>query len=302
MHTKAFPSSFSQVMFQSKPLSGIFVIIGIVIGAVAEGRMEVAMGALLATATAILTAHCMRRPEEDIDLGLWGFNGVLVGCAVMSFFAPTPLGWVATVLTAALSVAVQQTMARCLGLVGQSTFTMPFVVCTWILCAASYNFGSLEGSLLPHPMLPSSPINHLPATVGSPWDVGVWVLRGVGQIFLLGNALAGLLFVVALAVSNWRAALWAVVGSAVGIGTAWLFGASEAALSQGLYSFSPALTAIALGCTFRHSIPLAIVGAVVTTFIQAAVDVVLSPLGLPALTSPFCLATWLLLLASDSKQ
>lgn len=35
---------------------------------------------------------------------------------------------------------------------------------------------------------------------------------------------------------------------------------------------------------------------VATVFIQAAMDVMLTPWGLPALTGPFCVATWLFLL------
>ena len=71
-------------------------------------------------------------------------------------------------------------------------------------------------------------------------------LKGVGQVFLVGNAVTGAIFVVALAVNSWRAALFALLGSAAGMGTALAFGASRAMVGEGLYGFSAVLTAVAL--------------------------------------------------------
>jgi urea transporter len=40
----------------------------------------------------------------------------------------------------------------------------------------------------------------------------------------------------------------------------------------------------------------AIIGATATLFVQAALNLFLEPLGLPALTAPFCITTWFFLL------
>ncbi len=79
-----------------------------------------------------------------------------------------------------------------------------------------------------------------------------------------------------------------------------LFGASAGEIAHGLYGYSPVLTAIALATVFyrpnlRSSV-WAVLGIIVTVFIQAAMNVMLSPLGLATLTAPFCVATWLFLL------
>jgi urea transporter len=37
-------------------------------------------------------------------------------------------------------------------------------------------------------------------------------------------------------------------------------------------------------------------GIVCTVFVQAAMDALLLPFGIPSLTAPFCIATWLFLL------
>jgi urea transporter len=44
----------------------------------------------------------------------------------------------------------------------------------------------------------------------------------------------------------------------------------------------------------------AVAGAIFTVFAQAALDVALRPLGIPTLTAPFVLATWLFLLPRRS--
>ncbi|MDE5687673.1 MAG: urea transporter [Paramuribaculum sp.] len=110
----------------------------------------------------------------------------------------------------------------------------------------------------------------------------------------------GVFFLAALAVSSLWAALWAAVGSAIALCLAILFHADPASVSAGLFGFSPVLTAIALGCTFYkpnlRSALWCVVGTTVTVFVQAGMDALMLPYGIPTLTGPFCVATWLFLL------
>ena len=60
------------------------------------------------------------------------------------------------------------------------------------------------------------------------------------------------------------------------------------------------LTAIALATVFYEpnvrSAVWAVLGIVVTLFIQAGMNTLLDPVGIATLTGPFCVATWLFLL------
>lgn len=62
------------------------------------------------------------------------------------------------------------------------------------------------------------------------------------------------------------------------------------------------LVAIALGGVFfvldKVSVAYALLATVVTAIVFAAISAALEPLGVPALTLPFVLVTWLFLLAS----
>ena len=62
---------------------------------------------------------------------------------------------------------------------------------------------------------------------------------------------------------------------------------------------SAVLTAIALGSTFNtpswRVLIYTIVGVIFTVFVQGAMNTVLTPAGIPTLTMPFVLASWLFL-------
>ena len=76
--------------------------------------------------------------------------------------------------------------------------------------------------------------------------------------------------------------------------------ASGSDISDGLYGYSPVLTAIALATVFYkpnfRSALWAVLGILVTVFIQAGMYMLMAPVGIATLTGPFCIATWLFLL------
>ena len=111
--------------------------------------------------------------------------------------------------------------------------------------------------------------------------------------------MTGAFFLVALFISSRWAALWAAVGSALSLAIVLLYKGPGIDIANGLYGFSPVLTAIALGCTFYRpnwkSSIWTLLGIIVTVFIQAGMDAMMLPFGMPTFTAPFCLATWLFL-------
>ena len=115
-----------------------------------------------------------------------------------------------------------------------------------------------------------------------------------------------MLFLAGLLIASPAAALWAVIGSAGGTALALLFGAPTEAIAHGMYGFSPTLTAIALGAVFLHPSLRTTIGALVgivgTFFVQASMNILLAPVGLPSLTAPFCIATWLFILPIFKNQ
>lgn len=287
-----------QVMFQGNSLTGLFFLIGIFYGAYAEGEPIVAWGASVALIVSTLTGYLLRQPADDGEIGLWGFNGILVGCAIMTFIGNTAGAWFALILCSAMTVWVRRGFNTVMSPLGINSLTFPFVFCTWIFLLCARTMSGLPPEQMPNVTLPETvtgatstlEIRHLP----------IYWLKGISQVFLINNWITGIMFLIGLALFNRWAALWAGIGSAIALAVAITYGAPATDISNGLYGFSPVLTAIALGCTFyKPSIRNAcwcISGIIATVFIQGAMDVLFMPVGLPTLTAPFCIATWLFLL------
>ena len=288
-----------QVMFQDSALCGLFFLLGIGWGAWEEGTPEVALGAVVGLVVGTLAACLLGAPREDIRRGLHGYNGILVGCALPTFLGPSPLCWVLVVAGAFFSTVVMLGISRLLSTWKVSAMTWPFVFISWLILLAAYHFARLDTAGLPHPAFAVQP-TELMATLPGAETLAVATLKGVSQVFLIGNAVTGVLFLIGLALSSFPAAVFAWFGSAIAIVTAAFLGADERSVAEGLYQFSAVLTAIGLGSTFYSPnvrvIMYALLGTVFTVVAQGALNTALAPLGIPSLTFPFVLAAWLFLL------
>lgn len=286
-----------QVMFQNNAWTGLLFLIGIFVGAYHEGLGTVAWGALLGLTVSTVTGYLLGFPDKDGVQGLWGFNGVLVGCAFPTFLGSSVWMWLALVLCAALTTWVRTGFNRVMAPWKVNSLTFPFVFCTWMFLLAARAMHALPDTHMSVPELPAAFASLSDVRFGQPI---VWWLKGVAQVFLIDSWITGLLFLVGLAIASRWAALWAAIGSAVGLLTAIVMQASGTDIAHGLYGFSPVLTAIALATVFHkpgvRSAVWAILGILVTVFVQAGMDVMMAPVGIATLTAPFCITTWLFLL------
>lgn len=294
---KLYLKGIGQVMFQANALTGIFFLAGIFYGAYAAHTPTVAWGAVVGAFVSTLTGYLLRYPASKGVEGLWGFNGVLVGCALPTFLGDTPLVGLTIIVFSAMTTWVMVGLNNVLKPYKVSSFTFPFVLTTWFILLAARNLYALPTDGLGYPDLPHTAVTVLDTRFTS---LLVYWLRGISQVFLINSWVTGLLFLIGLFISSPRAALWAAVGSAGALGVAILFGGNASDIANGLFGFSPVLTAIALGSTFYsaniRTALWTLAGIFATVFIQAAMDTFFAPVGIPTLTAPFCVATWLFLL------
>jgi urea transporter len=294
-----------QVMFQDNPLSGALFFAAIVWGSIAAGMPQVAIGGALAIVVATLTARLLRVDETTLRSGLYGFNGVLVGLALATFIRPGPLLWAYVALGAAVSVVAMSATASALKTLGVPTLTFPFVLVTWLLLLATYGFAGLSGDALPAADVVMPYESFAVAQLGVV-DFLQAALLSVSQVFLKASIVAALLFLAGLAVNSLAAAVAAVAGAFVAVVTAHVLGAESDLITGGLLGFSPVLTAVALGTVFHppgwRVAAYAALGTVFTVIAQAAFNVALTPLAIPALTAPFVLVTWLFLLPRQTFE
>jgi len=288
-----------QVMFQDNPLSGLLFFIGIGWGSYAAGMPQVAIGGMVAIVVATFTAQWLRVDAADLGAGLYGYNAYLVGLALGTFLAVSPMWWVYVALGAAVSVPATLGTARVLKTWGVAALTAPFVLTTWLFLLATYAFSAIDGSGLPTSTA-IVPIDPSAASALAFGDFVQGVLKSISQVFLKASLLAALLLLAGLAVNSLAAAAFALAGAIVSVITAHLLGAESDLITGGLMGFSPVLTAIALGAVFYTPSPrvavYALVATVFTVIVQGAMNVALTPIGIPTLTGPFVLASWLFLL------
>jgi urea transporter len=288
-----------QVMFQNHPLTGALFLLAIAWGSWAAGVPQVFFGGVLGLVVSTLTAIWLRVDREGLAAGLFGYNGVLVGLALPTFMAPSPALWACIALGAAVSVVATLATANVVKTWQVSALTAPFVLVTWMLLLASHGLTGLDGSGLAD----GDHIVALSPAESNPLQFGAFlgsVAQSVSQVFLKGDVWAALLLLAGLAASSLWAAAFAVGGAVVAVLTAHLLGAESSLVTAGLLGFSPVLTAIALGCVFYRPgarVALyALLGTVFTVVVQVAMNAAFVPLGIPTLTAPFVLVSWLFLL------
>lgn len=285
-----------QVMFQDNMWSGLLFLAGIFWGAYEEGIGIVAWGALVGVLVSTLTGYLMKLPDNSGAQGLWGFNGTLVGCAFPTFLGNTVWMWLGLILCSALSTWVRTGLDNVMVKWKVSSLTFPFVLSTWFFLLAARLLAGMPPTHMSTPELPLDVHTALDMHFGS---LVVYWLKGISQVFLIDSWVTGIFFIAALAVSNIRASVWAMVASAVSLFIVIAWKGPGADIAQGLYGFSAVLTGIALGATFCNNswrtVIWTLLGIVVTVFIQAAMNAFFTPLGLPTLTGPFCIATWIFL-------
>lgn len=295
-----------QVIFQNNPLTGLFFLAAIIWGAFVGGQIVIAVGAVVALVVATITAMLLDVDEASLRQGLFGFNGVLVGAAVPTFLAPNPAMWFILIVGAAVSTVVMLAVSNVMKTWGAPALTFPFVLTTWFLVLAAYSFGHLPIASMGPPALP-----HAAGAAASEFSAGwqplgeAW-LKGPAQVFLINNAVSGVLVVIGLLVSSVWAGIFALLGAGVALFVSLGLGASLSSIEAGLYGFSPVLTAVGLGCVFYQPSwrvgLFALLGTIFTVIVQGALDTAMAPLGIPTFTAPFVFVTWLFLLPKADLQ
>jgi urea transporter len=286
-----------QVMFQGNAKTGLLMLIAIFYGAYANSTPAVAWGALVGCVTSTFSGYLLGVKRKEGREGMWGFNGILVGCAFPTFLTDTPLMWLALILCAASTTWIRQGFNNILVHWKINSLTFPFVFMTWLFLLASSYLDGLHAYGLDTPALAEYykyEINTSPLALICYW------LKGISQVFLINDCITGFMFLIALSVSSRWAAIWAGVGSAISLAIAILYTGNPDNITQGLFGFSPVLTGIAIGSTFYkpslRSAAWSVIAIIFTVFVQGALDTAMLPYGLPTLTAPFCLTTWLFLL------
>ena len=286
----------SQVFFMENALTGVLFFVAMAYASYDSGNWATTIGAAIGVVVATLTARVMGCDPKSVTSGLYGFNGALVGAALPTFIAASPQLWVlvffgsaaSTVITAAFSA----TLTDKWDIPGS---TGPFVLTGWLLVACAYSFGGLKVTGSP-PQLPTDYLQGATA-IPAPMELVQIFFRNIGQVYLLGSWISGLIILIGIFIASVPAGIAAMAGSVIALIVSIGMGANPASVSQGLYGFSPVLTAMAIGVIFltpsAKVVVYALLATILTVFVDGAFDVLMAPDGIPSFTAPYVLTMYM---------
>jgi len=293
----------SQVYLCDHPVGGLLILLGLVCtSGVLAGY------ALLGTLFSTLGAHLVCRPPLDsITSGLCGYDGALVGCACWAFLdsqaLPTQTAGTAVVLSF-VSGIVHVALTNLLKQSNLPAFTFAFNLTTIAFLLSLKTGNAYTMPLAPPPAHPMSyPADYTDFSAAFLWEASV---RGVGQFMFADTTEGGVLVILGICLSSRMGALAAWGGAAVAAITAVhllaVSAASRVDVRNGLYGYNSAGTCASLaGGIFFDPTPsgavMGVVGAAVTVLLVTMFKAILGAgFGLPVLTFPFIVSTWLMLL------
>ena len=300
-----------QVCFMNNPVTGLAILVAMFIAEAWLGFAGV-LGLIVSTGAAI----SIGMDRGAIRAGLFGFNGVLVGAGLSLFLQPDwdVLVMVWIVVAAFLSTVLHAALATVfIGAWKVPPFTLAFNFITLIFLIGALNFanGRVSGLIAPaDAQVTEGKVSNAlrsaadAATSNNVEGVVNAILRGISQLFFANSIVSGIIIIAGIAVASRIAAVFALVGSTVGMLTGLAVGANGVAIYNGLWGFNSFDAALAIGGVFfvltARSAALAVACAVFAALLFGAIASLFTPWGLPALTLPFCFATLAFVLLKDA--
>lgn len=263
-------------MLQNNFWTGLLFLAGIFFGSLVMGA-----AAVIAVATGTFNAMLLQYNKDDINNGLYGFNAALVGVALISFFQPTIIIWVAILIGSVLTTIVQHVFIS----KKIPAFTFPFILTTWVFLAI---FHFLPALIQARPAMEHTYTN------------GYFQLfsHGFGQVIFQDNIWAGILFVIGIFISCPIAAVYAVAGIVLSGIIAYLLKEPVNDIYLGLLSYNAVLCAITFAGRKAEDPVMALIAVVFSVLIM----IQMRHMNLQALTFPFVLATWIVIVIKMARQ
>ncbi|WP_346908042.1 urea transporter [uncultured Roseibium sp.] len=263
----------SQLCFQTNELTGL-LFLAAVLAASPLTAAYMLVAAILAPGGRMLLGQ-----KQTLETGLPGINPCLIAISLPSFYHT---GWNDFGMWGVLLCCVAAAIVLVRILVARLPFpitALPFLIIFWVLWALAPYLDVLQ------------PIE-FSATQVADFHPLTAVGRSLGEALFSPTVVSGSLFLLGLLVSNWRHAIIALLGAAIGTLVSYYYGGTGAANADtGLYGFNGVLAAVAVYVICGGRLPLSLLAALLATVLMP----LFSLLGLQALSAPFVLTVWFLL-------
>ena len=270
--------NFTEIIFRG--ISQIFLLNNVITGILFlagafYNSWPIGIGAVIGVLAGTFTALLLKYKKDDINQGLYGYNGALVGLATVYFFGFN----MPSVITLFFGAVLSSIIMNCMTTWKLPPFTAPFIISTWIVMAIvlTLKIMPLKAAQLPD----ASNLEIIPA-----------LSRGIGQVMFQENIFTGIILFVGILVCSRISSFYALLGTAIGVVVACVCSFPLSVITAGLFGFNGVLCGIAFSNKKWSSLILATASIVISIFLIYG----MMNLGIITLTSPFVLSAWLVLL------
>jgi urea transporter len=262
---------FSQCAFQANEIAGISFVV-----AVAVFSWRMAAFYVVSVIVGTLVARALNGIGDLVDLGLYGFNSGLIGLALGNFFQPDFMLWVCVAVFAIVAAAVTVAWSKW---VPYPFLAAPFILTFWSAWLLAGSLGLTKVHFDPFPPMPVV--------------LSTSVLTALGSALFVPGVLSGGIFLLGIAISNWRHAVVAAIGAFVANALALQVGVVGGAINFGFVGFNGVLAALAAYVIVAADLRLVVLASVLATWLASYVY---RGAPVPVLASGFVLAVWTMLL------
>ena len=293
---QTFLKNISQVVLLENVWTGLLILVALWIG-----NWKVGLAAMVGSLLSLLTAPWFGYTKKEIHSGLAGFNSVLVAIALSIFMIMTWQTITVSLIAVIIAMPFAKAMQSVLKLVGLPELTMPFVVVTWMVLLMNSQFEFLKSTVK---LLPLKQIDTIDLT--QPLHPIAAFFNGISQIFLIENVISGILIIAAFFIASRWAGVFVLIANTLSLVFVYVLGSDIMALNHGLFGYNLILAILALAVTFRqltfwNRYIMFFLIIILTPMLYGAIATFFEPFGIPILTLPFIIVTWLLLLAGRHK-
>ncbi len=261
---------FGQVFFQNNTWTGLLFLVGIFFNSWILG-----VGAILGNFISTFSAKILGYDRDDIQNGLYGFNGTLVGIAILFFFQINYIGLVGVIVGAFISSLLMNLIKKRI-----PAYTSAFVISTWIIIYILLYF--FPDYFLTSPSIFADKINIFESTA-----------KGFGEVMFQDNIITGLFFILGIFINSPKYFYYALYGSILSLIIGYVIALPVLAINLGLFGYNAILASMAF--TEKKN---ALVFASIAVVLSVVFLIMFNKLGVIALTAPFVLATWVTLFIS----
>lgn len=273
-YTKIFLRGIGQVFLQNNAWTGLLFLLGIFYNSAVLG-----MGALLGSIISTLSAKIFKYNNEEIENGLYGFNGVLVGVAILFFFKTNIITISLVVVGSIFSTILMHYLKEKI-----PAYTSPFVISTWIVIYLLLIF------------IPNYFINST-GNMDSSINIFKTTTKGFGEVMFQDNIITGVFFAIGILINSLKDFGYALYGSILSTIISFIFLLPPTMTNLGLIGYNSILTSIALSGK-KKSFYLATIGIILSVIVL----LIFNKINIIALTAPFVISTWMVLFLSKKLK